>query len=166
MHHKNSNSNKSRNGYNLNKDIRNLMLNRLENNEISNYIYEPKYNFPGYDKSQFSPDGEITLSDGSVLIIDNTTSARHDRFKQKQWDAYGVKKHFSIFYPDIKVYYYIVLPDKEHLGSISTRETEYKNFLREKAKFNNENYYSEIDDIIQVSDLIEIITSLNKQNLA
>lgn len=157
MNHNKSNSKKSRNGYNLNRDIKKIFLNKLENNEIKNYIYEPKYNFPGYEKSQFSPDGEITLNNDTVVIIDNTTSARHDRFKQKQWDAYGIKKHFSTFYPDKTVFYYIVLPDKENLGNSNNKEREHQNYLREKAKFNNENYYSEVDDIVQVSDLINII---------
>ena len=156
---KNSNSKKSKNGYDLNKNIKDILLNKLENNKIKNYIYEPKYNFPGYEKSQFSPDGEITLHDDTVLIIDNTTSARHDRFKQKQWDAYGVKKHFSIFYPEKKVIYYIVLPDKENLGTSRNKEREHRNYLRERAKFNSENYYSEVDDILQVSDLIKIINT-------
>lgn len=159
---KKSNSKKSRNGYDLNNHVKSILLNKLNNNEVKNYIYEPKYNFPGYEKSQFSPDGEITLNSDTIIIIDNTTSARHDRFKQKQWDAYGVKKHFSMFYPNKKVVYYIVLPDKDNLGNSKNKDVEYNNYLREKAKFNNENYYSEVDDIIQVSDLLKIIDKEHK----
>ena len=158
MNHKNSNSKKSRNGYDLNRDIKNIFLNKLENNKIKKYTYEPKYNFPGYENSQFSPDGEIVLNNDCIIIIDNTTSARHDRFKQKQWDAYGTKKYFKTFFPDKEVKYYIVLPDTENLGSNETREKEYNNYLREKNKFNSEKYYSEVDDILQVSDLIKLIS--------
>lgn len=157
MNHKDSNSKKSRNGYNLNKDIKDIFSNKLINNRIKKYTYEPKYKFPGYEKSQFSPDGEIILKNDTIIIIDNTTSARHDRFKQKQWDAYGTKRYFHAFYPGSKVKYYIVLPDTENLGSDSTREKEYRNYLREKSKFNSQNYYSEVDDILQVSDLIKMI---------
>ena len=156
MIHAKSNAKKSRNGYNLNKDIQNIFLHKLKNNEIKSYTYEPEYNFPGYENMQFKPDGEIILNDDTVIIIDNTTSARHDRFKQKQWDAFGAKQHFKKYYPNVNVKYYIVLPDKNNLGSVATREKEFKNFLREKNKFNNKDYYSEVDDVIQVSDLINL----------
>lgn len=58
-------------------------------------MYEPRYNHPDTTYQQFSPDFEIELNNGEIIIIDNTTTARHDRFKQKQWDAYGVKEHFK-----------------------------------------------------------------------
>lgn len=155
-HHKESNSSKSKNGYTLNKDVKNIFLNKLKNNEIKSYKCEPKYHFPGFENMQFKPDGEIVLNNNTVIIIDNTTSARHNRFKQKQWDAYGVKQYFKEYHPNTNVKYYIVLPDKDNLGSISTREKEFNNFLREKNKINNSNYYSEVDDILQVSDLLNI----------
>lgn len=157
MKHNKSNSRKSKNGYNLNKEIKEILLEKLENNKIKDYKYEPKYNFPGYDKSQFSPDGEILLNNGTVIIIDNTTSARHDRFKQKQWDAYGVKKYFNVMHPELKTLYYVILPDKNCLGNKDNKEKEYKNYLREKAKCHNANYYSEIDDILHISELISLI---------
>lgn len=155
-HHKKSNSSKSKNGYALNKDVKTIFLNKLKNNEIKSYKCEPKYHFPGFENMQFKPDGEIVLNNNTVLIIDNTTSARHDRFKQKQWDAYGVKQYFKEYHPDADVKYYIVLPDKDNLGSISTREKEFNNFLREKNKINSPNYYSEVDDILHVSELLNI----------
>lgn len=161
MNHKYSNSKKSKNGYDLNRDIKNIFVNKLKNNEIKEYTYEPKYCYPGYENEQFRPDGEIILNDDTIIIIDNTTSARHDRFKQKQWDAYGTKRYFKSIYPDAIIKYYIVLPDKENLGTIFTREREYKNYLREKKKFSSSNYYSEVDDILQISDLIKLIEHKN-----
>lgn len=155
--HKESNSLKSKKGYSLNKYVQTIFLDKLKNNEIKSYTYEPKYNFPGFDNMQFKPDGEIILNNGTIIIIDNTTSARHDRFKQKQWDAYGVKKYFKKHQPNAQVKYYIILPDKDDLGSISTKEKEFKNFLREKNKINSPEYYSEVDDILSVSNLLEII---------
>lgn len=157
MEHIKSNSKKSKHGYNLNKHLKDLLENKLLKNEIKSYTYEPKYNFPGYKNMQFSPDGEIVLNDNTVIIIDNTTSARHDRFKQKQWDAYGVKQYFNKYYPTINVKYYIILPDNNHLGNTQNKDKEYKNFLREKSKLNSKNYYSEVDDIMQISDLLKII---------
>lgn len=156
MEHQKSNSKKSTDGYNLNKEVKNILLNKLEASAIKSYTYEPKYNFPNYKNAQFSPDGEIILNNGLVIIIDNTTSVRHDRLKQKQWDAFGTKEYFKMYHPDIEVKYYVVLPDKNNLGSIHTREKEFKSVVREKNKINGSNYFSAIDDIIHISELIEL----------
>lgn len=156
-YHIKSNSLKSKKGYSLNYKVKTLFLDKLKNNEILSYTYEPKYNFPGFENMQFNPDGEIILNDGTIIIIDNTTSARHDRFKQKQWDAYGVKQYFKTYKPNTTVKYYIILPDKDDLGSVSTKEKEFKSFLREKKKINSKEYYSEVDDILHVSNLLDII---------
>lgn len=150
-----SNSSKSRNGNKLNKNIE-KMLKKAENDKlIKSYKAEPRYNYPGYTKKQFSPDFEITLMDNSKIVIDNTTSARHDRFKQKQWDANGIKAYFEE--KDIEINYYIVLPNDDELGGDDTREKEIENYQREKDKIANGKYFSAVDDIIQVNDLIRII---------
>lgn len=156
--HEQSNSFKSKGGYALNKHVKNIFINKLKNNEIKSYTYEPRYHFPNYKNMQFTPDGEIILHNNTVIIIDNTTSARHDRFKQKQWDAFGVKQYFKEYHPHITVKYFIILPDKDKLGTISNREKEIRNYLREKNKINNPNYYSEVDDILHLSELISLVT--------
>lgn len=154
-----SNSAKSRHGNDLNSIIKDLLNVCKEKGLIKNFVFEPRYSHPSTSYEQFSPDFEITLNDNSIIIIDNTTTARHDRFKQKQWDAFGVKEHFKSY--DIAVKYYVVLPDNDNIGSDSTREKEIKNYLNEKHKLSNGNYFSMIDDIIQISDLVNIIKSTN-----
>ncbi|MBN3382928.1 hypothetical protein FC816_00615 [Clostridium botulinum] len=152
-----SNSSKSLNGNQLNKKIGILLENFKQQNLIKNYHFEPRYNYPGCEFKQFSPDYEITLSNGDIIIIDNTTTARHDRFKQKQWDAYGTKSHFKGKNKEVK--YYIVLPNNDEIGNENSREKEINGFLHEKKKNDDKNYYSCVDDIIQISDLINIISN-------
>ena len=158
MNHANSNSGKSKNGHCLNRYVKELFDEKFINNEVQSYVYEPRYSFPGYNMKQISPDGEIILNNGDIIVIDNTTSIRHDRIKQKQWDAFGVKKFFYELHPEKNVKYFIILPDINHLDN---ENTEYKAYLREKKKINNKNYYSEIDDILMVSNLLDMIEEKN-----
>ena len=95
MNNSESNSAKSKHGSSLNKQLKDLMLGLLSTNKIASFKDEPRYNYPAKKQKQFSPDGEITLLDGSIIVYDNTTTIRRVRLKQKLWDAYGVKKHFQ-----------------------------------------------------------------------
>ena len=149
-----SNSGRSRRGNALNKEVNLRLIEVLNNNLIKSYTYEPRYSFPGYEKEQFSPDGEIVLNNNTVIIIDNTTSIRHDRLKQKQWDAYGIKNYFKITHPDIEVKYFVILPD---IQNIINSELEIKNIEREKKKIFSSSYYSEIDNILHISDFLNLI---------
>ena len=105
-----SNAAKSSHGNSFNKIVEQLFLSLLENKKIKKFISEPRYNYPDKQKKQFSPDGEITLLNGGLIIFDNTTSIRHDRLKQKLWDAYGTKEHFKS--KNINIKYYVVIPDQ------------------------------------------------------
>ncbi|MEM8677550.1 MAG: hypothetical protein AAGF83_27375 [Cyanobacteria bacterium P01_G01_bin.67] len=145
-----SNTAKSSGGHSFNQQLNKLMSQLLTENKIDNFRKEPRYNYPSKKQKQFSPDGEITLLDGRIIIYDNTTTVRHDRLKQKLWDAYGIKEHFKS--QDILIQYYVVVPDE-------MIEKEVKNFLREKAKLNNSEYYSTIDDIITIRELLKIIVN-------
>ena len=156
-----SNSSKSKNGNDLNKDINKILKKALDKKLIASFEKEPRYNYPGYTYEQFSPDFEITLNDGSKIIIDNTTTARHDRFKQKQWDAYGIKSYFKSEGVD-NVQYFIVLPNDDCLGSPDKRKKEINNYMHEKDKISSGEYFSVVDDIIQVEDLKEIINGSNE----
>ncbi len=158
-----SNSAKSRNGNDLNALVKDLLNNCMKRGLIKSFVFEPRYSHPSTSYEQFSPDFEITLNDDSIIIIDNTTTARHDRFKQKQWDAFGVKEYFKSDNKTVK--YYVVLPDNDNIGSDSTREKEIRNYLNEKNKLYNGTYFSMIDDIIQISDLVNIIESANFANV-
>lgn len=115
------NSLKSQNGNCLNKHVEQLLIECLSKGYIKEYRKEPKYQAIGFEQSQFNPDFEITLKDGSIIVIDNTTSIRSDRMKQKQWDALGIKSCFE--YNGETILTYVVIPDKENLGSADTRET-------------------------------------------
>lgn len=151
------NSAKSTHGADLNRKVHTLLKELKRRGLIKNFRKEPRYNYPGHALEQFSPDFEIELTNGEIIIIDNTTTARHDRFKQKQWDAHGVKSHFAA--KGIKVKYYILLPDDHEIGNEKSREKEIKAYHAEKRKVNNPDYYSAVDDLIQISDLIQLIQS-------
>lgn len=154
MIHQLSNSGKSNKGYSFNFEVKEILLKLLEKHFIKSYTYEPRYKFPGYEKEQFSPDGEIILNDNKIIIIDNTTSIRHDRLKQKQWDAHGIKKYYSINYPFSEIEYYVIIPN---IDNIDNTDTEMKNIIREKNKIFSSYYYSEIDNILHISELIDLI---------
>ena len=63
-----SNSAKSKHGSSLNKQLKDLMLGLLSTNKIASFKDEPRYNYPAKKQKQFSPDEEITLLDGSIVI--------------------------------------------------------------------------------------------------
>ena len=149
-----SNAAKSAHGNKLNQHLKQIMLKLIAEKKIKKFVPEPRYNYPSKQKKQFSPDGEITLSDGSIIVYDNTTTVRHDRLKQKLWDAYGTKEYFK--HNDIDIKYYVIIPDE-----MSKKEIE--NALKEKTKINNPDYYSTVDDIITVSELLIIINKLSNQ---
>ena len=150
MENSESNTAKSINGSLFNKIVRQAIEKLLAEQKIKFFVNEPRYNFPFKQKKQFSPDGEITLLNNRIIIYDNTTTIRHDRLKQKLWDAYGVKEHFNA--KDIQVRYFVVIPD-----ILSVKET--RNALNEKNKINDLQYYSSIDDIITLAELLNIIAS-------
>ena len=93
--HKLDNSFKSTNGNALNKYVEQILTEYASLGYIKKFIKEPKYRMPGFEQTQFNPDFEITLLDSSIIVIDNTTTIRSDRMKQKQWDSFGVKAYFE-----------------------------------------------------------------------
>ncbi|ABG82455.1 hypothetical protein KCK34_001492 [Clostridium perfringens] len=150
-----SNSAKSKNGSDLNSLVKQLLSKSLSEGSIKKFVYEPRYNHPDTTYQQFSPDFEIELNNGEIIIIDNTTTARHDRFKQKQWDAYGVKEHFKA--KNKKINYFVVLPNNDSIGNDTSRDKEIRNVELEQSKVRGKEYFSMIDDIIQLNDLISLI---------
>lgn len=153
-----TNSAKSQNGNNLNAIVYDLLVQAFNSGKIKDFKKEPRYNFPNHAYNQFSPDFEITLNDGSIIIIDNTTTARHDRFKQKQWDAFGIREHFYALNKQID--YFVVLPNDDSIGNNNSRDEEIHNYIREKDKNADPSYFSLITDIIQVDDLKNILNLL------
>ena len=153
-----TNSAKSQNGNNLNAIVYDLLVQAFNSGKIKDFKKEPRYNFPQYTYDQFSPDFEITLNDDSIIIIDNTTTARHDRFKQKQWDAFGIRNHFHALNKEID--YFVVLPNNDSIGNVNTRKKEIDNYMHERKKNASPSYFSLITDIIQIDDLVDILNSL------
>lgn len=152
-----TNSAKSLHGSNLNSLIKDLLMQHKEASKIKDFKTEPRYSFPNHDEKQFSPDFEITLNNGDIIVIDNTTTARHDRFKQKQWDANGIKKYYLD--KGINIKYYVILPDDDVIGNENSRAKEIRNYHHEKTKITNPHYYSMVDDIIQVSNFVGILNA-------
>lgn len=153
--HKLDNSFKSTNGNALNKYVEQILIEYALLGYIKKFIKEPKYRMPGFEQTQFNPDFEITLLDGSIIVIDNTTTIRSDRMKQKQWDSFGVKAYFESIGETILSY--VVIPNKEDLGSEDTNSTEIKMYLNYRENLLSGRIYSAIDDVLQISELLDQI---------
>jgi len=92
---------------------------------------------------EFNPDFLIEKNDGSFVCIDTTTTARSDRLRGKQWDAYGTK----LFYQEhSKIKAFVVVQDTD------TKKNEEDNFRRCKARVRLP--HSALDDVISVKDFI------------
>lgn len=141
-----SNAAKSTAGNKFNKYVADLLDDLKLKNKIKEFEKEPRYNHPTKKFPQFSPDGEITLLSDKIIVYDNTTTVRHDRLKQKLWDAYGTKENFQA--KGIKIEYFVVVPNE-----LSIKET--KNYEKERKKITASEYFSTVDDIITVSALME-----------
>lgn len=152
-----SNKLKSVKGSSFNKIIGDILKYHLDNNHIEYFKKEPKYSAPGYTKTQFNPDYEIQLLNGKKIVIDNTTSIRSDRVKQKQWDALGVKSYFKKYGENIN--YYIVIPNSYSLGTEYTNKEEVNLYLTQRLYILENEHYSEIDDIIELDELEFLIMS-------
>jgi hypothetical protein len=86
---------------------------------------------------------------GRGVALSTTTSARSDRVKEDQWDAWGIKNKLGN-----QVKYVLLLPNE-----LSEREV--NNYKKEQARISQTNYISMIDSIIQLNDLREYLNSLN-----
>ena len=78
---------------------------------------------------------------GNSVAIFTTTSARSDRIKEDQWDAWGIKNTEGKNTRCV-----LVLPDE-------ISEKEKGNYLKEKDRLLQPNYISMLDDIIQIKEL-------------
>lgn len=149
MKKRESNRLKSIVGNAFNRKIRQYLENMKEE-YIKEYKTEPKYN-----NKQFRADFEIELKNGVLVVIDNTTTIRNDRVNQKQFIAYGVKKHFEAEEKTVK--FFVVVPNKEKIGTKKTREKEIKTIERMKTKIKDKKYESFIDDILYLDELLEML---------
>lgn len=154
-----SNKRKATRGNQLNKEVRNILLQLVENKTILDIISEPKIRIPGYDISTFNPDIWIIVNKGHYIFIDNTTTIRTDRVKQKQWDAHGIKSAYST--ESIKIECFVVVQNWQDIGNEKTRHKERRNVQREKEKIKNPKYFSELDAIYYVDELLNYLYGLN-----
>ena len=155
--HISSNSSKSINGNKFNETI----IGVLSDSEFSMQFSikkEPSYAYPGFAIPQFRPDFEI-VHNQFILLIDNTTTIRNDRLKQKQWDANGAKQSLALT-SSKPIYYIVVTPSLDQIGSPATRQKEAMAVLSQKKKIHNNTTYSAIDDIIPQDELHSYIRSL------
>ena len=81
---------------------------------------------------------------GDNIIIFTTTSARSDRIKENQWDAWGIKNAVG---KDSKCV--LILPDE-------LSEKERLSYDNEKQRIIESGYISQIDKIAQLKDLKSI----------
>lgn len=136
-----------------------LLSKLVENQIISSVVIEPKIYIPGYNDSFFNPDILIKVNEEHYIFIDNTTTIRTDRIKQKQWDAHGIKTAFAN--TSIKIECFVIVRNLMDIGNKKTRHKEIKNVQREKDKMKNSNYYSALDEIFYVDELIDYLNSLS-----
>ncbi len=111
--------------------------------EIKDFVKKPSI-FDG----EFNPDFLIIKNSGKIICIDATTTARTDRLRAKQWDAYGTKLFFrEIERKNITAYTVV--------GEPSTNKREKDNFrhCKEKCKLP----HSALDDTVSLKELLDII---------
>lgn len=154
-----SNQKKSLKGNQFNREVGEEIQRLKEIGAIVSYIKEPVCSIPGYGFNQYNPDFSIELKDKTILYIDNTTTVRSDRLKQKQWEAYGVKQG------DINAMYYVVVPNEDKIGTPDSREKEWHFVLRERSKIENPSYFSAIDKLLSLDELKEELLHLSTRTV-
>lgn len=102
---------------------------------------------PNIFDGEFNPDFIIEKNDGGIISIDATTTARTDRLRAKQWDAYGTKKYFSEKGKNVKA---VVVVDE-----INTSQGEKDNFRRCKTRVMLP--HSALDGVISVKELVTLL---------
>lgn len=85
-----ANSSRSLRGDVFESKIERTLSKMLKDKVIKRFQRKPKI-FEG----EFNPDFTIERKDGTIICVDSTTTARTDRLRAKQWDAYGTKLYFS-----------------------------------------------------------------------
>lgn len=130
------NSSKSAHGNTFKDSVLNV-LKSLKNEEIIDIIQI------GKRFGQFYTTFLVTYK-GNFYAIFTTTSARSDRIKENQWDAWGIKNSTNT-----PTFCLVLLPDY-------LTEKELNSYLSEKNRLKSEGYISKIDDIIQLKDLKNI----------
>lgn len=157
--HKKSNSKKAKDGHDFNKQVF-LLLKELEKlGLISNVSPEPPYSILPESERQFNPDFSFE-KDGEFIIIDNTTTIRNDRAKQKNFDALGVRTsaRHKTKNKNQNIRCYIVVPNYDEIGKEKTREKEIKNVKNAKKRVLEKDELVFIDEVLTIGELVEILS--------
>lgn len=133
---------KSGHGVSLKKELLALIKNLAESGEISEINIARKY-------GQFYAPYLIKSKTGYATLF-TTTSARSDRIKSNQWDAWGIKQFSNL--PEIKCF--LILPNE-------LKEKEKLMFIHEKERITSKDYISKIDKILTLNELKQLICQQN-----
>jgi hypothetical protein len=105
---------------------------------------------PNIFGGEFKPDFIVEKNSGEIISLDATTTARSDRLRAKQWDAYGTK----LFYKEtknIEIKSYVVVQD------IDTNSREINNFRL--CKNRSRLSHSALDGTVSVEGMVNILTA-------
>ncbi|MBU9723815.1 MULTISPECIES: MspI family type II restriction endonuclease [Bacillaceae] len=139
------NSKKSLHGKAGKEELENLLKGFEENQFVKDIVKDYSVGYGSHDNNQFKTHFLVQFLDNEQWIITSTTSVRSDRTKGNQWEAYNIKQlnknvtRAILTYPD-------GINEKEELNA--------KSYNR---KIQENNIYSEITDVISISDLFDEI---------
>ncbi len=139
-----ANRSRSLRGSGFEDKIEGVLIKLKNNKRIKGFVRKPKV----YD-GEFNPDFAVEKNDGTIVSIDSTTTARTDRLRGKQWDAYGTKNYFKeVHKKDIKS---VVVVDE-----VNTSQKEKDNFRR--CKDHCRMPHSALDDTFSVEELVTYLS--------
>ena len=140
---------KARNGREFEKRLAGNILEPLKSKGvIDDFKFQPVY------AGCFNPDFEVRKGN-KIVVVDTTTTARTDRIKGKQWNAYHAKRILRS-QPSLKkgkkeITAYVVVR--------STRDREKASFLRAKKNIAKCSYDS-VDDVLSVEEFDKLLADL------
>ena len=137
-----ANQSRSKRGNSFEFNIKELLKVMKQNGKIKDFKSKPLiYN------GEFNPDFTVEKNNENIVCIDSTTTARTDRLRAKQWDAYGTKMYFSE--KKKKVIAVVVVQD------INTSQREKDNFRLCKARCRLP--HSALDEVVSVKELVNLL---------
>lgn len=138
-----ANASRSQRGGDFEIRIEEMLSRMLKNKKIRGFKRAPNI-FDG----EFNPDFIIEKNNGVIISIDATTTARTDRLRAKQWDAYGTKIYFLKVRK--KKIIALVVVDETKIS-----QSEKDNFRRCKARCKLP--HSALDGVVSMNELINLI---------
>ena len=120
-----------------------LFMTMKNEKKIKDFQFKPKI-FEG----EFNPDWVIEKNNGGFVCLDSTTTARTDRLRGKQWDAYGTKLFYSKKKKK-KIIAVVVVQDSE------TNQKEKDNFRRCKSRVMLP--HSALNGVVSLNELVVLL---------